>query len=341
MGGASYTSLVNGNTLPNAWGVEVDIPIIGSASPQGFGLLRIWGVSLQEISQASNLGATAAGAGSGYNCDIYGGMAPKSLPLSNPSQAGRLFTGTVIQCFGNWEGTDMTLDFVLMPNPSTSSVSGGIGTQQAPKNIVLNWPFGQPLSQALQNALNTAFPGVKLNINISANIVGPTGPSASGAYPTLNELASFLGLVSKDQIKTSGYLGIQTWFDGNGTLNVVDGAGTAPKTKQIAFTDLVGQPTWIESPSIQFKTIMRADINLMDQVMLPPTVVVNTQQALSNLVNQRTAFQGGFTILNARHIGASRNPAGDAWVTVFEGVPLPQNIVGTGTSTTSAGIGHA
>jgi hypothetical protein len=44
---------------------------------------------------------------------------------------------------------------------------------------------------------------------------------------------------------------------------------------------IVDQPTWIEAPSIQFKTMMRADLKVGDQVSLPQTLVTNSAQAQS------------------------------------------------------------
>ena len=128
LGGASYTSFVNGQSLPGAWNVELDIPVIGAATPQGSAGARIWGISRQEISQANDL--------NGKNISIFGGM-QKGLPLANPAQSGLLVQGFIFQAFGNWIGTDMTLDFVINPGQATSSTPGGLGTLPKPKNLVL------------------------------------------------------------------------------------------------------------------------------------------------------------------------------------------------------------
>ena len=54
LGGASYTSFVNGQTLGGAWDVELDIPVIDAATSQGFATARVWGISQQEIAQGNN-----------------------------------------------------------------------------------------------------------------------------------------------------------------------------------------------------------------------------------------------------------------------------------------------
>lgn len=311
---------MNGQTLPGAWDVELDIPVISADTPQGGAFFRVWGVSLAEINQANNL--------NGFNIVIAAGM-QKGLPLANPSQARVICTGYVLQALGNWIGTDMTLDLVIYPGQASSSTPGGIGTLRDPKNIVLNWQGGTPLSEALQATLSAAYPGTKMNINISPQLALPAGsssPWSPGYYPTFQQLAQGVRQLSTTIVKTTGYRGVSMWFGPDGTLNVSDGTqqsggGTASTTKMINFTDLIGQPTWLEAPTIQVKTVMRGDINVLDTVMLPPTQVTNTQQSASYIVNQKAAFQGAFTVTSVRHVGRYRQPPANSWASIFDMVP--------------------
>jgi hypothetical protein len=323
LGGATYTSLVNGTTLTGAWNIELDIPVIDAATSQGFSSLRVWGITNAEISQANNL--------VGKNIQVFGGMA-RGLPLANPAQSGLLVSGIVYQCFGNNIGTARTLDFVISPGAATSSFSGGVGTLKSPLNFSLNWKGGQPLGPALKSALQTAFPGYTVNVNVSANIVRPAGDTPSGFYSTLEQMAQDVRAMSLSIVKTSGYTGVSIVCSGT-TINAFDGtAANNNSPTQINFQDLIGQPTWIESPNIQLKTVMRADLTVGSQIMLPPTLITNTAQANSSLVNQQTSFQGGFTVISIRHVGDFRAPTGDAWVSVIEASP---NIV-TGTTAAAA-----
>lgn len=311
LGGATYTSFVNGQTLPGAWNVELDLPVIDAATSQGFSLLRVWGISLQEIAQANDL--------TGKNIQIFGGM-QKGLPLANPKQAGLLVSGNIFQCFGNWIGTAMTLDFVIAPGPAIGSNPGGIGTLSKPRNITLNWQGGQPLGPALKSALQTAFPGFAVNVNVSGNLVRPAGDTPSGFYPTLEQLAQAARAMSRAIVRTPGYAGISIVPAGS-TINVFDGTTNPGAPTLINFQDMIGQPTWIESPNIQLKTVMRADLAVGSQINLPQTLITNSAQAASSLVNQKTSFQGGFTVVSLRHVGDFRQPSADAWVTVIEGAP--------------------
>ncbi len=288
----------------------MDIPVIDAATPQGFAIARVWGVSLQEIGQARDL--------VGKNITIAGGM-QKGLPLAKPAQSGTLVSGVVFQAFGNWIGTDMTLDFVIAPGPMASN-AGGVGTLAKPRNLTLNWQGGQQLGPALQQCLQTGFPGYTVKMNISANIVPRAGDTPSGFYSTLEQLTQVVKAMSLSLVQTKGYAGVSIVVTGT-TINVFDGSGQAGTTTQIAFEDLIGQPTWIESPNIQFKTVMRADLALFSSIKLPPAVITNTQQANSQIVNQRLNFQGGFKVISLRHVGNFRQPSADAWVSVVEAAP--------------------
>ena len=320
LGGATYTSFVNGQSLPGAWNVELDIPVIGQATPQGSALARVWGISQQEISQANNL--------NGMNISIFGGM-QAGLPLANPAQAGLLVQGFIFQAFGNWINTDMTLDFVINAGSGSSSANQGLGTLKAPKNLVLNWLTGSTLASALTTTLQTAFPGLTVKMNINSGLVRPNDEIAF--FPTLEQLSQFVLQTSLDIIKTTNYPGVSIVVAQN-TITVSDGSGAAPAAMQINFQDLIGQPTWIEAPNISIKTVMRGDLSVGQQIMLPQALVTNTAAASTSLVNQSATFQGGFTIISERHVGNFRQPSADSWVTVLEAAP--NQVTGAGSAAT-------
>lgn len=317
LGGATYTSFVNGQTLPGAWNIELDIPVIGQATPQGGGNLRVWGVSKAEIAQANNL--------AGKGIAIYGGM-QKGLPLANPAQSGLLAQGYIFQSFGNWIETDMTLDLVIMPgSPASGSNPAGVGTLAKPANLVLNWKAGTPLAGALQSAIQTAFPGYTVKVNINAGIVRQN--DEVGFFPTLEQLAQYARQTSRAIIKTQDYQGVDIVV-GQNTIAVSDASAASNSSTQLQFQDLIGQPTWIEAPNIQIKAVMRADLAVGSAIKLPPTLITNTAQAAPSLVNQQVAFQGGFDIVSLRHVGNFRAPTADAWVTIIEAAPT--QIAGNG-----------
>jgi hypothetical protein len=317
--GPTYTSFDGVSTNPAALQIEMDIPVAPFASPAAVGaFVKVWGVPLSTIAQAQNL--------RWKNIKVFGGF-QKGLPLANPAQAGLLVQGYIWQAFGNWIGTDQSLDLIIAAG---AAPAGTPNNPQSP-NLVLNWQQGQTMSDAIKSALTIAYPGYTVNANINPNLkLLSHEPSA---YGSLQSFARYVKQASKDIIKTDTYPGVDVVLNGK-TFYVYDNtppassASTArsksstPPDKSVAFQDLIGQPTWIEAPSIQFKTMMRADLKVGDQVTLPKTLVTNRTQAQSSLINQQVSFQGKFQIVSVRHVGNYRQATADAWVSVFDAFPL-------------------
>lgn len=132
-----------------ALNIELDILNYGYDSPAGQSFVRIWGIPLQEIAQASNLNM--------QNIQVYGGM-QKGLPLANPAQAGLLVQGQIQQAFGNYISVNQTLDLIVVAGYASASAPGGTGSPEASADIPFNWKAGVPLGTAIKNALATSTP---------------------------------------------------------------------------------------------------------------------------------------------------------------------------------------
>lgn len=305
-GSTVFTSYANGQNIRGALQVELDIPVAAMHSPGNAGaFVKIWGIPLSIISQAKDL--------INKSIKVYGGF-QKGLPLANPRQSGLLVQGYVYQAFGNWQGTDMSLDIVINPGPPPAQGA----PPSAPKNLSLDWKKGQPLDGALKAALTTGYPGFTVNMkSLNGNVVAPE--DSPGYYLGAKALAEYLFAASRSIINRPDYHGVQINFDGN-TINVYDAPSTT-KTKAIAFVDLIGQPTWIRAPEIAFKCAMRADIALGDKVTMPKTLITNSQQAMSSLWNQSAAQQGTFMITSIHHFGNFRQRDAYSWATEFNAVP--------------------
>jgi hypothetical protein len=305
---ATYSSFVGGQVQPNALDMEMDVSVASFDTPGGTGdtgsIVRVWGISLQENSQSSNLNNNLI--------KVYGGF-QKGLPLANPSQAGLLFSGYVQQAYGNWVETDMTLDLVVQAGTGPTG-NNNTGTRAKPANLVLNWQKGQNLKDALQQTLSTAFPGKTIDINISPNLVFQS-ENLVGFYATLGEFSSVIQQVSRTIVNKQGYAGVKVVFDQN-TIKAVDGT-TQQTPKQILFQDLIGQPTWLGVNTVQIKCPMRADIKVLDFVTLPKAQFTTTPQSQSQFRNN-SSFQGSWFVTSIRHIGRFRQPSADSWVTVME-----------------------
>lgn len=292
---ATFTSFINGKSNPGALNVELDIPVAPFATPIGGSIVRIWGVPLKQISQATDL--------TNRSIAIFGGF-QKGLPLANPKQAGLLARGTIFPAFGNWIGTDMTLDLILAPP---------FGTVANPANLVHNWPKNTPLAQAIKTTLQTAFPKYKISVNISDKLKLPE--DVATYYQSIGQYSEFLREVSQKILGEDKYSGV-TLTVRDDTITVYDSSAPAPNTREILFQDLIGQPTWISFNVIQFKTMMRADLALGDQVRMPQGIQQTITSASAPQFRSKTAFQGAFTVNQIRHIGSYRQPDAASWVTV-------------------------
>jgi hypothetical protein len=345
-----WTSHPNGlMNAPDRGALNIEFDVIiypyaqasGSTGGGDYGqsMVRVWGIPVTDIGQASNWSAPNASAPL-YKVMFYGGMG-KGLPLANPSQAGLILQGYVWRAIGNWLGLDQTLDLLLSPLPLAMSVSAG--NQSVPaltaNNFTLNWQAGQPLATAIKSTLQTAFPGVPLQILINPRLI--LDRAEYGIYATLGEFNDFVNRRSVSILGPGNpqYYGVLIGarngaiavYDGTtDTSNVAATGGTspqAPKTVNIAFTDLVGQPTWIGNGTVQVTVILRADIQQGDFVTLPPSLAtVSTKGALDNPAGTfsqakwSSQFQGTFSVQQVRSVGNYKSPQGTAWVTTLQAI---------------------
>ena len=297
----SWSSEVSGSYNPTAQNVEFDLYAYSFAVAKGASTVTIEGVEIGDIGQANQW--------TGYTVRIKGGM-KKGLPLANPNQAGTLLTGQVWQAFGNWEGTDMSLDLVILASPYSFDTPG---------NFVLNAPVGSPLGPAVKTMLQGAFGTSTISVNVNpARTV--TAEDAKGYWHTLEQASQALADMTRGQLCAADP-GIQISIAGNGNVNVFD--YTEPSgVVQLAFTDFVGQPTWISPYEVQAKLILRADLSVGTMVKMPkalpslPGVVVTQAPSLPSYTNQTAIFQGDFFVTSLRHVGDFPNPNGALWVSI-------------------------
>jgi len=298
----NFTSFQNGQTDPGAMDIELDVSVVGFATPAGAPYVRIWGVSLTQISQAADFNPNFQAGTSGKQIQIYGGM-QKGLPLANASQARLLVSGTIQQAFGNWIGTSMTLDIVF---------TAGSQLQNVPANLTWSWAAGTTLSTMIKGTLAQAFPDYTADVNISSSLT--LNHDEPGFAGTLLVFAQYVKDVSQ-RIVGGSYRGVDISLADKKFI-VFD--GTTPTTpKAILFTDLIGQPTWREFAVVQLTCVMRGDLVVGDYVTLPRGQLTTTAQSYSQ-ARQRSAQQGTLQVISVRHVGRYRNPPGESWATVVD-----------------------
>lgn len=312
VGDKHYTSHPNGVMSPpdpGALQVEMDLFALPNAIAATDSMLRIWGIPLSDIAQSQDLNFK--------NIAVKGGMG-KGLPLANPRQSGLLIQGSVKQAFGNWVGTNMSLDLII-----TAPITSSDAVNVIPRNLVLNWRKGQPASEAIQQTLQTAFPQNKVDIQIDSSLI--LKHDEYGVYSTLAQFSAIIKSLTRD-IKGGTYPGVDILLLGS-TFKVRDGSVTSSSdnTKEISFTDLIGQVTWIAPLTVQATCVMRADIQVMDYIKLPPGQITVTQAALTSLsgIRQSSIFQGTFQVQKVRHVGNYKQPDAHAWITVLDMAMIP------------------
>ena len=295
-------SPAQGITNPAALNIELDIAAYNYSDPDVNSWVRIWGLGLQDLGSASDL--------NGLNIAIYGGMA-KGLPLANPQQAGLLVKGQVYQAFGNWIGTEQTVDMMLQPGGPSS------GSSSSPQNFPFTMPVGTPMATAIKNTLGIALPNLSVVTNINANLV--LNYDQTGHYQSLAQFADFIRALSQGIIG-GDYPGVTIAVNG-GTVNVFDNTPGTQPVRKIAFQDMIGQPTWVGPQTISVKLVMRSDIHVGDQINLPPSLVTTAAAALTRF-QDRTTFTGNFQVQQVHHYGCFRQPSADAWNTTIQAFPV-------------------
>ena len=283
----------------SALSVDIDIFQTWYHQPAQNGYIKIKGVDFKQLNQSANF--------NGAKIKVAVGMS-KGLPYAKPNQAGLIIDGTILQCFGNWLGAEVSLDFVIGSatyNPNTDV------------NLSFEWKKGTPLQDAVTNTLGKAYKGIPISGSFSPNLIYTE--DQWGQYTNLLSFSKYINAVSKQIITSDNYQGASIGNSSAGFI-LADGTISAPKTTKIDFTDIVGNLTWLDIATIQAKLIMRSDLNIGDKIIFPKgspvlNIVNNYSQYRNNI-----SFNGTFQINQVRHVGSSRQADGNSWCTIVNAV---------------------
>lgn len=320
-----YSSLRNGVFNPGNLMVEFDIQRFGESTPKGQSIITIWGISPQEMQQSRKDMF-------GMVIEMWVGMS-KGLPLAKPGQSGLVMKGTVWQVLGNWQGTELRMDLIVTAGP----VSPTNPAPLAPLNLTLPWNKGIKLSVALTQCLQNLGGGYRFNISISDRLINSY--DSQMICGSLTELASRLNSLSRGIIQDANYTGVEISvvngneiriFD-NDFSNHSDGSekGSANYRRnnpiQIEFTDLVGQPTWVQFGVVTIPCVMRSDIQVGDYIRMPKKLRPMVQASSYSQFRNDATFSGDFLVSSERLLGNSRQPDANSWVAIIEAQPAPEN----------------
>ena len=308
-----FSSVLNGVFNPNSLMVELDIQKYGMSTPAGECLVRVYGLDQKSLIQANqNL--------PGKTIKVAVGMMP-GLPLAtaayNAKQYGVVLEGTIWQAYDNWQGINLSLNMIVRYGPVASS-----SAPTASMNVTLPWTKGTKLSVALTQCFQVGFPSYTPVINISDNLIlNYDSPLFCG---TLESLSRYLNSMSKSIIRQDNYSGVEIAVIGK-EIRAWDNIGNPVKQnkiKQINFNDLTSQPGWIRPQTIMLTLVMRADLNVGDDIRMPAgasPIVVNLPGSLPSY-RSKVAFTGVFRITSVRIVGNSRMPDAGGWITVIEAI---------------------
>jgi len=300
-----YTSLTPlGGNNGSALQIELDVFQTYYHQPAQAGYIKLSGVTFQDLNTSANFNPS----GNNYcGVQIFVGMS-KGLPYANPQQAGMIINGSILQAFGNWQGNQTSLDLIVIP--TTYVIPNDV-------NLSFNWQKGQTLQQAVTNTLNKAYPGVPVSGSFSSDLIYT---ETQAQLPmTLIPFSKYVNQVSKQIITNSDYQGASIANTPDG-FYLTDGTNTEVSVIDIDFVDLIGNVTWINSFTIQFKVTMRADLNIGNLITLPRGIpYVNTAGSFSQ-ARSNISFDGTYLINSIRHVGNNRQPDGNSWCTIIEAI---------------------
>ena len=326
--GASTTwTNKNGNRAAlNAQRIEFDLGVVAGAVALPGTWIRIWGPTLDQIKQASDF--------NNAEIELYGGM-QNGLPLATQAvangQQGLLLKGTVFQAYANWQGTTQTLEFVVLGSPGDIAVDSDAARQAAttgapppPQNFSFTWKQGASLTQEVQNVLQNAYPGATITISATDGLT--LLHDESGVFTDLRTFANYVLGISRD-IKGPTYAGLNITASGAKSFLIFDNTKVNGVVTNVSVFDLIGQVTWLSAATATFTTVLRADLNIGDTVVFPPLVTAQavTTPTSESRARTKNTFNGRWQINDyVRHVGDSRAPDAQSWVSVFQIVTMSE-----------------
>jgi len=323
----TWTNKDGNKAVLNAQRIEFDLAVTAGATPAGGAWVRVWGPTREQIDQASDFNGAAI--------ELYGGM-QNGLPLATQSvqagQPGLLIKGTVFQAFANWQGTIQTLEFVIIPAPLDDAVNtddarqaASVGAPPPPQNFSFTWKQGSSLTDNVQAVLQQAYPGSSVTTSAASDIT--LLHDEAGVFSDLRTFSTFVLGISRD-IKGPKYAGLNITASGVKTFLVFDNTKTNGSVTKVTMFDLIGQVTWLSAYTATFTTVLRSDVNIGDTVTFPPLAqaqAITTADSQSQARTKNT-FNGNWQITEyVRHVGDSRSPDAQSWVSVFQAAAMNED----------------
>lgn len=305
----SFSSQTNGKDNYSALQLDLDIYQESYSQYSANGFIKINGIDLKGLGEIGNYNPKLVRGKPIEMCKIKieVGMS-KGLPYANPSQQGIILIGGIMQAFANWQGVNVSLDMIVAPAFAGSNDLN---------NITFVWKKNTELSDAVKLALETAYKPTKVTGSFR------TGLKQSEDAPEQNfnllSLSRKVNAVSRNIIKEPTYTGGLICVNDTG-FYLTDNAITKTATKTIKFTDVIGNLTWLQIGTISAKVVMRGDLNVGDYISFEINIPINNTVNNFSQYRNNISFDGIFYVSKLHHIGSSRSPDGNGWVTTIEAI---------------------
>lgn len=219
-------------------------------------------------------------------------------------------------------GGDVSAAFNALEG-AVASFGGGSGWGKNVANLIHNAQPNQPFQDVIRQTLTQAYPWSTIDVNVSSQL--KTAFQDAGFHQNLPQYASFMSKTAQSILGAdkpgSGTFIFSAKCNGitvRDHTTVQDGP-----TIQLTMEDVIGNITWSGPSEINVKLVMRSDLALPCNVILPPNMIQNVVPGMGmqqgvNVPNTLVfGFQGMFTVTKIFHVGDSRHPDGASWCTVI------------------------
>lgn len=278
------------------------------------------------------------------NVNLYAGF-KSGLPLANPDQAGLIVSGTVQGCFGNWAGTNLTMDFLVNPLQYSGSPYLNLSAQvysTTAQPYTFKWDpnagntFIQALTQFFSNNFGYTCQGTldannewNLNQMPPFKIIFTTFDRFCKELQTVTQSQNAPNKEAPDNKANKSLVGnFQPYFGVLLSMSMTSGTiyawdGTAPATSELSLKvqEFIGQPTWISASGvIQSMHPMRSDIHVTQSIAYPKNISIIVPAQFTT-ASQYAYFNGEnleLYVQKVRHVGRYRDPNPNAWVTYID-----------------------
>jgi hypothetical protein len=209
---------------------------------------------------------------------------------------------TIFQSYGNWIGAEQYLDLIFFSNSFVPDAAIAFGVKA-----------GTPVIDMITQTLNAYFPECTVVPNIKA-LLTFSAPEA-GFY---RDLTAFGQYVTERTQKMGAQSTGNQFYPGvfmrlrSATMQIYV-YDTSKQNFNIDFKDLIGQPTWIDQATVNFKTVLRADIDVGNSITFPldvqqPFAITAVPPAPGAAASSKTAFQGRFLVNKVHYFANFRSP---------------------------------